>query len=73
MYWKLFQARRALWALKGVVSLQALIRGHNVRKRAEMTLQCIQALVRVQTHLSDQRRTQLSHEGHAKSDDSPVS
>lgn len=43
-------------ALKGVVNLQALIRGHNVRKRAKMTLQCIQSLVRVQALVCDQRR-----------------
>ncbi|KAL3653692.1 hypothetical protein CASFOL_003373 [Castilleja foliolosa] len=51
-----YLARRALLALKGVVKLQALIRGHNVRKRAMMTLQCIQSLVRVQTLVCDQRR-----------------
>ncbi|PIN22922.1 hypothetical protein CDL12_04359 [Handroanthus impetiginosus] len=51
-----YLARRALLALKGVVKLQALIRGHNVRKRAKMTLQCIQSLVRVQAQVCDQRR-----------------
>ncbi|KAL8551068.1 hypothetical protein ACS0TY_000230 [Phlomoides rotata] len=51
-----YLARRALLALKGVVNLQALIRGHNVRKRAKMTLQCIQSLVRVQSLVCDQRR-----------------
>lgn len=43
-------------ALRGVVKLQAIIRGHNVRKRAKMTLQCIQSLVRVQSLVCDQRR-----------------
>ncbi|XP_057804308.1 protein IQ-DOMAIN 17-like [Salvia miltiorrhiza] len=51
-----YLARRALMALRGVVKLQALIRGHNVRKRAKMTLQCIQSLVRVQAIVCDQRR-----------------
>ncbi|KAL0317933.1 UNVERIFIED_CONTAM: protein IQ-DOMAIN 14 [Sesamum angustifolium] len=51
-----YLARRALLALKGVVKLQALIRGHNVRRRAKMTLQCIQSLVRVQAQVCDQRR-----------------
>ncbi|XP_016479221.1 protein IQ-DOMAIN 18 isoform X1 [Nicotiana tabacum] len=57
-----YLARKALRALKGLVKLQALIRGHNVRKRAKMTLQCIQSLVRVQTQVCDQRR-RLSCEG----------
>lgn len=51
-----YLARKALLALRGVVKLQALIRGHNVRKRAKMTLQCIQSLVRVQALVCDQRR-----------------
>nr|KAJ0226321.1 hypothetical protein LSAT_V11C100009240 [Lactuca sativa] len=37
-------ARRALEALKGVLKLQALVRGHNVRRRTKMTLKCMQAL-----------------------------
>ena len=36
-----------LWALKGIVKLQALVCGHNIRKQANMTLRCMQVLVRV--------------------------
>ncbi|OVA04723.1 IQ motif [Macleaya cordata] len=50
-----YLARRALRALKGLVKLQALVRGHNVRKQAKMTLRCMQALVRVQARVRDQR------------------
>jgi hypothetical protein len=58
----------ALRALRGIVRLQALVRGRRVRKQLAVTVKCMQALVRVQARARD-RRTRLSADGRDSSQD----
>ncbi|PWA68954.1 IQ-domain 25 [Artemisia annua] len=48
-------ARKALRALRGLVKLQALVRGFLIRKRAAATLYSMQALLRAQSAVRSQR------------------
>uniref|UniRef100_A0A0A9GDD8 DUF4005 domain-containing protein n=1 Tax=Arundo donax TaxID=35708 RepID=A0A0A9GDD8_ARUDO len=57
-----FLARRALRALRGIVRLQALVRGRRVRKQLAVTVKCMNALVRVQERARD-RRARTSADG----------
>ncbi|KAL3640158.1 hypothetical protein CASFOL_015126 [Castilleja foliolosa] len=50
-----YLARRAFRALKGIIRLQALIRGHLVRRQAVATLRCMQAIVKLQALARRQR------------------
>ncbi|KAI8025752.1 Protein IQ-DOMAIN 31 [Camellia lanceoleosa] len=57
-----YLARRALFALRGLVKLQALVRGHLVRKQTTATLRCMHALIAIQVRARVQRIQMAEHE-----------
>ncbi|XP_051146460.1 protein IQ-DOMAIN 11 [Andrographis paniculata] len=59
-----FLARKALRALKGVVKLQALIRGWAVRQQAINTLKCLQSIVNIQTEVCSKRSERIRDKSH---------
>ncbi|GMY20990.1 protein iq-domain 31 [Fagus crenata] len=58
-----YLARRALHALKGLVKLQALVRGHLVRKRTSAIMRRMHALIAIQVRARVQR-IQIADEAH---------
>lgn len=55
------QARKALRALRGLVKLQALVRGYLVRKRAAATLHSMEALIRAQVLVQARRARRITN------------
>lgn len=49
------KARRAFRTLKGIIRLQAVIRGHLVRRQAVITLRCLLGIVKFQALARGQR------------------
>ncbi|KAL9231041.1 hypothetical protein vseg_006312 [Gypsophila vaccaria] len=66
-----YLARKALRALKGVVKLQAVVRGHIMRRKTSETMRCMQALLRAQARASS-LRTYLPHSPHSTSKSSQL-
>ncbi|KAL6604040.1 hypothetical protein ACP70R_044401 [Stipagrostis hirtigluma subsp. patula] len=62
---RLEKARRALRALRGLVRLQALVRGHQVRRQVHLTMRCMQSLVRAQARVRARRLTSSDAGGRA--------
>lgn len=50
-----YLARKALRALKGLVRLQAIIRGHAVRRQTISTLKCLHSIVTIQSQVCARR------------------
>ncbi|KAA8533006.1 hypothetical protein F0562_032877 [Nyssa sinensis] len=63
-----YLARRAFQVLKGIIRLQALIRGHLVRRQAVATLYCVNRIVKLQALVRGQkvRRSDIGSKVHKK-------
>ncbi|ERN20239.1 hypothetical protein AMTR_s00066p00152910 [Amborella trichopoda] len=63
-----YVARRSFKALKGLVRLQALVRGQSVKRQTTNTMRCMRLLVRVQAQIHSRRIHMLENSIQQKSD-----
>lgn len=59
-----YLARRALWGLRGLVRLKAVIEGSNVKRQTANTLKCTKSLSHLQSQINS-RRIRMSEENQA--------
>lgn len=65
-------ARKALWALKGIVRLQAIIRGVLVRRQAITTLNQLQSVVNIQSQVCAKRSQMVDNISCSQGNKEPV-
>ncbi|GAA0174896.1 hypothetical protein LIER_28184 [Lithospermum erythrorhizon] len=63
-----FLARKALRALKGLVRLQAIIRGRAVRRQAITTLKCLQTIVNIHSEVCAKRCEMVKNNTNSQED-----
>nr|XP_043635318.1 protein IQ-DOMAIN 2-like [Erigeron canadensis] len=59
-----YLARRALWGLRGLVRLKAVVEGTNVKRQTANTLKCAKSLSHLQSQINS-RRIRMSEENQA--------
>ncbi|KAF3492757.1 hypothetical protein DY000_02056646 [Brassica cretica] len=64
-----YMARRSFRALKGLVRLQRVVRGHSVKRQTMNAMKYMQLLVRVQTQVQSRRIQMLEHRTRNEKDD----
>ncbi|CAH8390254.1 unnamed protein product [Eruca vesicaria subsp. sativa] len=64
-----YMARRSFRALKGLVRLQGVVRGHSVKRQTMNAMKYMQLLVRVQTQVQSRRIQMLEHRARNEKDD----